>query len=129
MPSQEILLSATDTYFQHCHNQPYALFHEESFRKRLASGAVPRHLAFAILATTVRFSSDPSYQHNKQDAMAAYASEAWKAIVLPWNGVENAAGLDILQAMFMLCSIDYTSKRVTFLRVSVIMPEDSYLPY
>ena len=109
-PSPEILVAAADVYFQYCHNQPYSLFHEQSFRNRLTAGNVPKHLALAFLATTLRFSSDPCYQHNRSEAISAYASESWKAICLPWNGVENAAGLGILQTIFLLSVIDYTGK-------------------
>ena len=111
VPPPETLQFAADVYFQYCHNQPYSLFHEESFRHRLGSGAVPKYLAFAFLATTLRFSSDPRYQDNRYEAIAAYASEAWKAIRLPWNGIENAAGISMLQAIFLLSVIDYTGKR------------------
>ena len=108
MPDLETLLSAADIYFQYCHNQPYSLFHEASFRQRLRKGEIPKHLAFAFLATTIRFSADPRYQHNKYEAISAYAAESWKAIVLPWNGVDTAAGVSILQAIFLLSVIDYT---------------------
>jgi hypothetical protein len=113
LPPLETLLAAADVYFQYCHNQPYSLFHEESFRNRLTAGTVPEHLAFAFLATTLRFSSDPCYQHNRFEAISAYASESWKAICLPWNGVENAAGLSILQTIFLLSVIDYTGNETS----------------
>ncbi len=111
LPSAETLQSAADVYFQFCHNQPYSLFHEDSFRHRLAAGTVPKHLAFAFLATTLRFSSESTYQESRYDAIGGYASESWKEIRLPWNGVDNAAGISMLQAIFLLSVIDYTGKQ------------------
>ena len=117
LPPLETLVSSADVYFQCCHNQPYSLFHEQSFRERITAGTVPDHLAFAFLATTLRFSSDPFYQHNRYEAISAYATESWKTISLPWNGVEKAAGLSILQTIFLLSVIDYTGNETSLYEV------------
>jgi hypothetical protein len=102
------LQSAADAYFKYCHNQPYAVFHEQSFRDKLASGTLPTHLFFAFLATVTRFSPDPQFRDNKFQAIEAYAAESWKSIILPWNGVENAAEISTVQAILLLGVIDYT---------------------
>src|SRR5687768_13322362 len=50
------LSSAADLYFQYCYNQPYSLFHEQSFRQSLASQTLPDYLCLALMATASRFS-------------------------------------------------------------------------
>ena len=105
----ETIIGAADIYFRYCHNQPYSLFHEESFRNRLASNEVPQHLLFAFLASSVRYSEDPYYE-DKVGAISTYSVQAWKAMVLPWNGVETGVGISIVQTILLLAIIDYTGK-------------------
>lgn len=108
-PPLETIIGAADIYFRYCHNQPYSLFHEDNFRTRLASNEVPQHLLFAFLASAVRYSEDPYYE-DKVGAISTYAVQAWKAMVLPWNGVETDVGISILQTILLLAIIDYTGK-------------------
>ena len=110
LPGTNVLLSAADAYFRHCHNQPYSLFHEETFRRDLVLGIVPAHLAFAFLATSIRFLSDPAYTADKVTWISGYARESWKAIVLSGEGLEKTAGISVVQALILLAVIDYTGK-------------------
>ena len=107
----ETIIGAADIYFRYCHNQPYSLFHEESFRNRLASNEVPQHLLFAFLASSVRYSEDPYYA-DKVGAISAYAVQAWKAMVMPWNGIET--DISIVQTILLLAIIDYTGKSASW---------------
>ncbi|KAL8678770.1 MAG: hypothetical protein Q9186_004921 [Xanthomendoza sp. 1 TL-2023] len=106
-PSMETIIGAADIYFRYCHNQPYSLFHEENFRNRLVSNEVPQHLLFAFLASSVRYSTDPYYD-DKVGAISTYAVKAWKAMVLPWDGIGTDVGISIVQTILLLAIIDYT---------------------
>ncbi|KAL5381303.1 hypothetical protein DPSP01_007294 [Paraphaeosphaeria sporulosa] len=110
LPSKDILRSTADLYFKFCHNQPYSLFHESSLRQRIELDEVPTHLLFALLASTVRYSDDP-YFEDKSAAVSAYASQSWKSIVMPWNGIQSEPELSIVQTILLLAIIDYTDGR------------------
>lgn len=109
LPPMAVIRSAADLYFRYCHNQPYSLFHEESFRNRIEMNEVPAHLLFALLASTVRYSGDPFF-HDKHGAVSSYAQQSWKAITMPWNGLQSDAELSIVQTILLLAIIDYTGK-------------------
>ena len=108
-PPIETQLAAADVYFRYCHNQPYSLFHEESLRRKMAANEVPHHLLFAFLASAVRYSEDEYYE-DKVAAISTYAMQSWKAMVLPWNGIKNDAGIATVQTILLLAIIDYTGK-------------------
>ncbi|KAF2635184.1 hypothetical protein P280DRAFT_473935 [Massarina eburnea CBS 473.64] len=110
LPSIDIIRAAADLYFQYCHNQPYSLFHESSLRYKIETEEVPTHLLFALLASTVRYSQDPFFE-DKSAAVSAYASQSWKAIVMPWNGIQSETELTIVQTILLLAIIDYTDGR------------------
>ena len=112
LPPLEVIRSAADLYFRYCHNQPYSLFHEATFREKIETGEVPRHLKFALLASTVRYSNDSSFE-NKIVAVSNYAQQSWKAIAMPWNGIQTDTELSIVQTILLLAIIDYAgmSKR------------------
>ena len=105
----ETIAGATDIYFHYCHNRPYSLFHEESFRNRLASNEVPQHLLFAFLASAVRYSEGP-YHEDKVSAISTYSVQAWKAMALPWNGIETDVGIIIVRTILLRAIIDYTGQ-------------------
>ncbi|KAJ9641267.1 hypothetical protein H2204_002945 [Knufia peltigerae] len=107
LPPLEVIMAAADLYFEHCHNRPYSLFHEVSFKAKLAMGQVPRALVFAILASAARYPSTTPLR-NGPEAIASYAIESWKALVLPWNGIEDRMGISIVQTILLLAIIDYT---------------------
>ncbi|KAK6381500.1 hypothetical protein LTS17_004558 [Exophiala oligosperma] len=110
LPPLDVILGACDVYFRYCHNQPYSLFHEESFRDKLSSGDIPTHLLYAFLASTIRYTEDP-YFSDKVAALAAYANLSWKSIVMPWNGIQSDGELSIVQTILLLAIIDYTDGR------------------
>lgn len=89
--------------------RPYSLFHEAEFRNKIELNEVPTHLLFALLASTVRYSSDPFFE-DKAVAVATYSRESWKAIVMPWNGIRNDGELSIVQTILLLAIIDYTGE-------------------
>ena len=105
----ETQLAAADVYFRYCHNQPYSLFHEASLRSKIVSAEVPQHLLFAFLASAVRYSDDPYYE-DKMGAISTYAMQSWKAMVLPWNGIQSDAGISVVQTILLLAIIDYTGE-------------------
>ncbi|KIM95780.1 hypothetical protein OIDMADRAFT_45088 [Oidiodendron maius Zn] len=129
LPGTNVLLSAADAYFRHCHNQPYSLFHEETFRRDLVLGIVPAHLAFAFLATSIRFLSDPAYTADKVTWISGYARESWKAIVLSGEGLEKTAGISVVQALILLAVIDYTGGkcRAGWIKAGLAIRISSYL--
>lgn len=110
LPPPEIIRAAGELYFRYCHNQPYSLFHEASFLQKLDHGDVPRHLQFALVASTVRYSNDPWFE-DKAAAVSGYAQQSWKAIAMPWNGIQSDTELSIVQTILLLAIIDYTDGR------------------
>lgn len=104
------LISAADLYFQYCHNQPYSLFHEESFRQRLASQEPPVYLRLAFLATASRF-SHLGHVHRATGVLSMYADQAW-ALVVKHSAVATdcADALYIAQTIHLLCVIDYSGR-------------------
>ena len=113
LPSLDIIRSAAELYFRYCHNQPYSLFHELSFRNKIEIGEVPSHLQFALLASTVRYSTDPFFE-DKIAAVSSYAQQSWKAIAMPWNGIQSDTELSIVQTILLLAIIDYTGRFIIF---------------
>ncbi|UPK95802.1 hypothetical protein LCI18_006737 [Fusarium solani-melongenae] len=107
------LISAADLYFQYCHNQPYSLFHEESFRQRLASQELPVYLRLAFLATASRF-SHLGHAHRATGVLSMYADQAW-ALVVKHSAVATdcADALYIAQTIHLLCVIDYSDGKCT----------------
>lgn len=110
LPPKDIIRSAADLYFKHCHNQPYSLFHEQSLREKIETDEIPSHLLFALIASTVRYSNNP-YFNDKSAAVSGYAAQSWKSIVMPWNGLQSEAELSIVQTILLLAIIDYTDGR------------------
>ncbi len=110
LPPLEVLNSLINLYFTHVHNQPYSFFHEESFRHQLTLNSLPGYLLFAVIASAVRFSSDPYLGESKAEALRLYASESWKQIVSVWFGPESDPDVHLCQAVTMLSIIDITGK-------------------
>ena len=108
LPPQEVLHDLIDVYFARVQNQPYSFFHERSFREKLALNSLPEFLIFAVLASALRFSSNPYYGESQSEAIKLYASESWKLIVSVWFGPESDPDIHICQAMTLLSIIDFT---------------------
>ncbi|KAN0091869.1 Fungal specific transcription factor domain containing protein [Hyaloscypha variabilis] len=111
LPPQEVLHDLIDVYFARVQNQPYSFFHERSFREKLALNSLPEFLIFAVLASALRFSSNPYYGESQSEAIKLYASESWKLIVSVWFGPESDPDIHICQAMTLLSIIDFTAGR------------------
>lgn len=120
LPSLDIIRAAADLYFRYCHNQPYSLFHEATFRQKIETGEVPTHLQFALLASTVRYSNDAFFE-DKIAAVSGYAQQSWKAIAMPWNGIQTDAELSIVQTILLLAIIDYTGMYALFFSGYIIL--------
>ncbi|KAL2205948.1 hypothetical protein CC79DRAFT_1369386 [Sarocladium strictum] len=103
LPQLQTLLFAADVYFRFCHNQPYSIFHEETFRRRLTLGELPTYLVWAFLSAARRYSSLPITQMGSRDDAAGYASRAWECIDLPWNTVPSPEeALHVCQAIILI---------------------------
>lgn len=111
LPPTRTLLFAADVYLRYCHNQPYSLFHEPTFRQRLVSGELSKHLVWAILSSARRYSSFPDLQVNASDDAMSYASKAWEALKLPWNGGQSDEEVvSVLQTLSLIVNIEHPCK-------------------
>ncbi|KAH8587353.1 fungal-specific transcription factor domain-containing protein [Bisporella sp. PMI_857] len=111
LPPSEVLATLIDVYFSRCHNQPYSFFHEQNFRIRLVEGKIPDYLLFAVMATSLRFSTNLYFQGELQEAAASYARESWSQIVSTWFATESDPNLHICQAITVLSILDFTAGR------------------
>ncbi|KAK0101859.1 hypothetical protein ONS96_005836 [Cadophora gregata f. sp. sojae] len=111
LPPYPVLINLINVYFERAHNQPYSFFHEETFRQRLELKSLPEFLLFAVIASAVRFSSDPYFGESKSEALRAYASESWKLIVAVCFGPESDPDIYYCQAVTLLSIIDFTAGR------------------
>ena len=103
------LTLAADVYFQYCHNQPYSLFHEASFRKSLVNGTVPRYLCLAFVATARRFSTPGSFSKQDADTICMFSKEAWKQTMLRLvDDIEPKEVISILQTIILIAVSDYS---------------------
>ncbi|KAG4263864.1 hypothetical protein FPRO03_09140 [Fusarium proliferatum] len=103
--SDMTLSAAADLYFQYCHNQPYSLFHEETFRNRLTAQKLPDYLCLALLATASRFSRSTR-------PLLLCADQAWElAIKRSTANIDSAESLTIAQTIHLLVVIDYSDGR------------------
>ncbi|RKL09115.1 hypothetical protein BFJ70_g16731 [Fusarium oxysporum] len=107
-PPRAVLLGCVNDYFRHCHNQPYSFFHEASFRQSLEHGLLPDHLVLAVLASAVRFSSDPFFCDPHESAVQ-YANRSWKAIVVSCLAHNQAAQVQTVQTITLLAIFDFTA--------------------
>lgn len=108
LPDQEIFLHLIDTYFEHNHNQPYAYFHEASFRRSFEENELPEYLLLAFAATACRFSNHDFFAERQLEAMTAYASSAWHRIYEDSFSYESQLEFSMVQATSMLAAIDFT---------------------
>lgn len=105
------LLFAADVFFRFCHNQPYSLFHEATFRRRLAAAELPQHQVWALLAMARRYSSLPDLQLSASDDAIFYARRAWECIDLPWGGTaRDEETVQIIQSIIIIVGIEHPGK-------------------
>ncbi|KAF5551666.1 transcriptional regulatory [Fusarium mexicanum] len=106
-PQPSSLLFAADVYFRYCHSQPYSLFHEPTFRQRLADDTLPTYLLWGFLSAARRYSSLPVTQVNCSDDASSYAAKAWETIELPWTGNAPAEKiLTVIQTIILIVSTE-----------------------
>jgi hypothetical protein len=55
LPPPEVMEEAANLYFIHCHNQPYSVFHEGSFKMKLAAGLIEPQVQYCVLGMAVRY--------------------------------------------------------------------------
>ncbi|VUC26577.1 unnamed protein product, partial [Clonostachys rosea] len=106
-PQIHTLRFAADVYFRFCHNQPYSLFHEATFRQGLADDSFPPYLIWAFLSAARRYSSLSVTPLDSADDASTYAAKAWECINLPWTG--SAAPhevLSVIQAIVLIVSTE-----------------------
>jgi hypothetical protein len=109
LPSKPLLSRLIDDYFTHCHNQPYAFFHEPSFRSRFEENSLPESLLYAIAATACRFVDEPPYGNQNSLAIATYSAAAWTHIFQKSFSYEDDVDVTVVQALAMLAVIDFTA--------------------
>lgn len=97
-----------DAYFVRVHNQPYAYFQEENFRRKLEAGLLPKCLIFAVIASSLRFSDLDFYRGSTEEAMTAYAREAWLSVLNDHMTAENSPSIHVAQTSNILAIIDFT---------------------
>ncbi|KAI8943402.1 hypothetical protein NX059_001414 [Plenodomus lindquistii] len=100
-----------DVYFRHCHHQPYTYFHEGTFRQRLENESLPNYLIYALAATAVRFSNDPSFVGRQSEAMNCYSRMAWSEIMDQSFSDNHNLSISTVQAANMLGIVDYVAGR------------------
>ncbi|RFN47158.1 putative transcriptional regulatory protein pb1a11.04c [Fusarium flagelliforme] len=106
-PQSRSLSFAADIYFRFCHSQPYALFHEPTFRQRLADDSLPSYLLWGFLSAARRYSSLPVPQPNCADDASVYAAKAWECIDLPWHASPSAENvLTVIQTIILIVSTE-----------------------
>ncbi|KAJ4215041.1 hypothetical protein NW759_010070 [Fusarium solani] len=128
-PPIETLLFAADVFFRFCHNQPYSLFHEATFRQRLVSGELRPHLVWALLAAARRYSSLPNLQLNDPDDAQFYAKKAWDCMKLPWSGgVSDEEVVPILQTIILIVNVEHPCKSAGALSTTMRKPPNGHEP-
>ncbi|KAF2824423.1 hypothetical protein CC86DRAFT_420991 [Ophiobolus disseminans] len=107
----ETLQSLADVYFGCCHRQPYAFFHEETFRRNLENSSLPSYLLLTFAATAVRFSKEPCFAGRQAECTDAYARLAWSDLMIEAFSDSHNMDVRIVQAAAMLGIIDYIGGR------------------
>ncbi|KAL4913028.1 fungal-specific transcription factor domain-containing protein [Aspergillus aurantiobrunneus] len=104
-----VLVSVIDTYFQHCHNQPYSFFHEQTFRDRFEQNQIPDYLLFAVLAIATRFSTHSFFEGKAQEAALTFANNSWKSVMAICLAGVSIADLMTVQTMILLSIVDFNA--------------------
>ncbi|KAH7024348.1 fungal-specific transcription factor domain-containing protein [Microdochium trichocladiopsis] len=106
-----VFTTVIDTYFHHCHNQPYSFFHEDNFRQGLRDQIIPKHLVLSIMAMTIRFCSHPHFAARVHEVSVDYANRAWKLIVTDCFTNGRVAEVSTVQTVALLGLFDFTAGR------------------
>jgi hypothetical protein len=110
IPDQQMFRSLIDVYFERCHNQPYAYFHEDMFRQDYESGLLPEYLLYAFAATACRFSDHEFYRGRRLQAIDAYAQASFGQIFE--HSFSDAEILEVYMviALAMLAVVEFAGK-------------------
>lgn len=54
LPPPEVMDEIANLYFIHCHNQPYSVFHEQSFKMNLQAGLIAAEVQYCMLGMAIR---------------------------------------------------------------------------
>lgn len=108
LPSLQWQSILVDLYFSYCHNQPYSLFHENTFRHRFNTGALPPPLLLAVVANSSRFANHLPTDKSSPDVAAEFAAAAWNAISATCFAGTETVDITILQTLVLLCIFDFT---------------------
>lgn len=107
LPSMDTMRSLIDVYFEHCHNQPYAFFHEATFRQSFDKQALSEYLLYAVVATACRFSEHEYYRDHRAEAISFYANASWARLFEHSFSYQQSMELSMVQATCMLAVIDF----------------------
>ena len=110
LPDHSMFQSLIDTYFEYCHNQPYAYFHEEMFRHDYEAGLLPDYLLYAFAATACRFSDREVYKQHRNEAIDAYAHASFSQIFE--HSFSDAEMLEVYMviALAMLAVVEFSGE-------------------
>ena len=103
-----VLDSTIDLYFLFCHNQPYAFFHEATFREDFDNGLISEFLVLSILTMSIRFSHEPYFQGRQEQLTTEYALRAWNLVLHECFSSEDGLDYHAVQAATLLAIHDFT---------------------
>jgi len=55
LPPPEVMDEIANLYFIHCHNQPYSVFHEHTFKMNLQAGLIAPEVQYCMLGMAMRY--------------------------------------------------------------------------
>ncbi|KIW45759.1 uncharacterized protein PV06_04117 [Exophiala oligosperma] len=104
-------------YFRYSHNQPYSFFHEETFRRKVANGTMPDYLLQAVIASSLRFSTDPYFEDNlfftnKRKVTAdIFANNSWRILSSRFVDGDDDCNVGVVQAITLLAIYEFVEGR------------------
>lgn len=103
-------MSLFNTYFEHCHNQPYSYFDEASFRQKLSHNLIPEYLIFAIYVTALRFFNHHCFEESARETSQLYARRAWQMVTEISMERDASPVIHQVQTLGKLAVHDFTCK-------------------
>jgi hypothetical protein len=107
-PPPPVLATVINDYFSYCHNKPYSLFHEQTFRERLERNEIPEFLLLVLVASGVRYTTHPFFKGDQTIAIEQYSNRSWALVVQRWYAIEEETDLDVVRAMLLHSVVDFT---------------------
>ncbi|ETI26971.1 hypothetical protein G647_10070 [Cladophialophora carrionii CBS 160.54] len=111
IPDHQMFRGLIDVYFERCHNQPYAYFHEDMFRQDYEAGLLPEYLLYAFGATACRFSDHPFYRERRSEAIEAYAQASFGQIFEHYFSDAEILEVYMVIALAMLAVVEFSAGR------------------